>query len=142
MRLGWCASIYRLPSCVELQDDATLLADLVRFTLHPEGFRLPADWKRSFQLVRCADFFFGGGGGGQFHAVCGQKRCVSKQQRSTMQSEFVWFAICFAPSIARLATVLKSTLANQLCYTSLGKQAPYYLKIVVMPCCHHMVHAE
>ena len=63
MRLGWCASIYRLPSCVELQDDATLLADLVRFTLHPEGFRLPADWKRSFQLVRCADFFFGGGGG-------------------------------------------------------------------------------
>jgi hypothetical protein len=57
MRLGLCAGVYRLPSCVELLDNATLLADLVRFTLHPEGFRLPADWKRSFQLVRCADFW-------------------------------------------------------------------------------------
>ena len=43
MRLGQSTGVYNLPSIIQLQDDATLLADLVKFTLDPEGLQIGSD---------------------------------------------------------------------------------------------------
>ena len=76
MRVGLSTGVYNLPSIIEFQDDATLLADLVKSTLDPEGFEIPSDWKRLLQLIRYTDFL-------GVDAVCGghsSRRTNSYQQ--------------------------------------------------------------
>ena len=139
MKLGLRAGVYRLPSCVELQDDATIIADLVGFSLDPEGFRLLAEWKRLFKLVRCADFL--------------GVDCFLQFVAETLHVEVN--AINNAIAIHRVRHLLRSKYRSashhakkhagktcRLCYTSLGKQAPHYSNVVVMPCCRNKVHAE
>ena len=139
MRVGLSTGVYNLPSIIEFQDDATLLADLVKFTLDPEGFEILSDWKRLLQLIRCTDFL---GVDGFMHNVA-----------DTLHVELT--AINNAIPIRHVRHLLRSKYrsashhaekhagrACHLCYTSLGRRAPHYSDVVIMPCCHNQVHKE
>ena len=136
---GFRYGVYNIPSCIELQDDATLLPDLVGFTLIPEQYKIPDDWKRLFKLVRCADFL-------SMDNYLLYIADVLHVEATTINN---------ANPVHRVRWLLRSKYRSaahhakkygqkccRLCYAPLGRDAPHYSNMLVMPCCQNEVHTE